>query len=53
MRERDKSSAAEAEALDAERREALRKLGKYAAYTAPVMLAMLESEAAIAQTIPL
>ena len=35
--------------VDAERREALRKLGKYAAYTAPAMLTMLTSEAA-AQT---
>jgi hypothetical protein len=30
---------------DEERREALRKLGKYAAYTAPAMLAMLTGEA--------
>ncbi len=27
--------------IDEERREALKKLGKYAAYTAPIMLALL------------
>jgi hypothetical protein len=27
--------------VDEERREALKKLGKYAAYTAPIMLALL------------
>lgn len=38
-------------APDQGRREALRKLGKFGAYTAPAMLAMLIAEKAVAQSI--
>jgi hypothetical protein len=37
-------------APDEGRREALRKLGKFGAYTAPAMLAMLVAEKAVAQS---
>ena len=37
-------------APDEGRREALRKLGKFGAYTAPAMLAMLIAEKAVAQS---
>jgi hypothetical protein len=36
--------------LNKERREALRRIGKYGAYTAPALLAMLASAAAIPVT---
>jgi|WetSurMetagenome_2_1015567.scaffolds.fasta_scaffold191505_2 hypothetical protein len=36
--------------VDRERREALKKLGKYAAYTAPVMLALLIPKKSLAQS---
>jgi hypothetical protein len=39
------------QSANVERREALRKLGAFAGYTAPVMLAMLKSERAVAQTV--
>ena len=34
--------------LNEERREALRRIGKFGAYTAPVLMAILASETAIA-----
>jgi hypothetical protein len=34
------------EDVDSERREAIRRLGKYAGYTAPALLALLTSQAA-------
>jgi hypothetical protein len=39
------------DAVDLTRRGALERLGKYAAYTAPIMLTMLASEQAVAQTL--
>lgn len=56
MNQSDESDAAKSaapprhEAVDVPRRKAIERLGKYAAYTAPVMLAMLASETAVAQT---
>jgi hypothetical protein len=38
--------------VDEERREALKKLGKYAAYTAPVMLALLLPKKCLADSDP-
>ena len=38
--------------VDEERREALKKLGKYAAYTAPVMLALLLPKKCLAYSEP-
>ena len=40
--------AADTAPLDQERREALRRIGKYGAFTAPALLAMLASKAAVA-----
>jgi hypothetical protein len=36
--------------LDVDRRETLRRLARFSAYTAPVLLAMLASEKALAVT---
>jgi hypothetical protein len=43
-------AAEQASTPDEGRREALRKLGKFGAYTAPAMLALLLSEKAVAQS---
>jgi hypothetical protein len=42
--------AADTAPLDQERRDALRRIAKYGAYTAPALLVMLASEAAVAVT---
>jgi len=39
-------------AVDTDRRESLKKLGKYAAYTAPAMLALLLPKKCLAQSDP-
>jgi hypothetical protein len=36
--------------VDEQRRDALRRIGKFAAYTAPTLIAMLASEKALAVT---
>jgi hypothetical protein len=38
------------EEMDKERRDALRRLAKFGAYTAPAVLALLTSQKALAQT---
>jgi hypothetical protein len=56
MNQSDESDAAKPvgpprhEAVDVPRRKAIERLGKYAAYTGPVLLAMLASETAVALT---
>jgi hypothetical protein len=46
----DQSDGSRIEPVDEERRDALRRLAKFGAYTAPAVLAMLASEKALAQT---
>jgi hypothetical protein len=49
MRKQVKSESAvmePVECVDSKRREAIRQLGRYAGYTAPMLLALMTSEAA-------